>query len=265
MNSEGAANPEKNQGYTESEHGETTVGESAGAGTANPPQNDAQAAATSANSETKTAEAEGASEEGSNEEVSEVEQLKAENSELRDRVLRLMAEMENLRRRTEREKADIASYAISNFARDVLAIGDNLERALTAVPDEALQKDPTLKALHDGVGVTQRELHNVLERHHVRPIEAEGQRFDPNLHQAMFEIDNPDVPAGTVLQVVQPGYMIGERVLRPAMVGVSKGGPRVMAENKAETGAKAAEETADQTSANTAKTDDPGTEANTQT
>ncbi len=152
--------------------------------------------------------------------------LREENDRLRDQVLRLMADMENLRRRTEREKADTANYAISNFARDVLAVNDNLERAVEAVPEEALAQDQTLKALHEGVLVTRRELLNTLERHSITVMVPKGERFDPNLHQAMFELENTEVPAGTVLEVVQPGYMIGERVLRPAMVGVSKGGPR---------------------------------------
>ena len=152
--------------------------------------------------------------------------LREENNKLRDQVLRLMAEMENLRRRTEREKSDTANYAVSNFARDVLSINDNLERAMSAVPADALESDPALKGLHEGVLVTRRELLNTLERYAITPMEPKGKRFDPNLHQAMFEMDDPEVPAGTVLEVMQPGFMIGERVLRPAMVGVSKGGPK---------------------------------------
>lgn len=157
---------------------------------------------------------------------SQLEELQAENGELKDRLLRTMADMENLLRRTEREKADTAKYAISNFARDVLSIGDNLHRAIDAVPMEAVAGDPALKSLMDGVEVTDRELVNMLERHGIRRIDPKGERFDPNFHQAMLEIENKDLDAGTVAEVVQPGYVIEERVLRPAMVAVSKGGPK---------------------------------------
>lgn len=157
---------------------------------------------------------------------SQLEELQAENGELKDRLLRTMADMENLLRRTEREKADTAKFAISNFARDVLSIGDNLHRAIDAVPMEAVAGDPALKSLMDGVEVTERELVNMLERHGIRRIDPKGERFDPNFHQAMLEIENKDLDAGTVAEVVQPGYVIEERVLRPAMVAVSKGGPK---------------------------------------
>lgn len=157
---------------------------------------------------------------------SHLEELQAENGELKDRLLRTMADMENLLRRTEREKTDTAKYAISNFARDVLSIGDNLHRAIDAVPMEAVAGDPALKSLMDGVEVTERELVNMLERHGIRRIDPKGERFDPNFHQAMLEIENKDLDAGTVAEVVQPGYVIEERVLRPAMVAVSKGGPK---------------------------------------
>ncbi len=126
----------------------------------------------------------------------ELTALVAENSDMRDRLLRTMADMENLRRRTEREKADTSRYAISNFARDVLTVGDNLRRTIEHVPADAAAQDPALKSFLDGVELTERELLNVLERHGVTRIDPVGQRFDPNCHQAMYEVQNPDVPEG---------------------------------------------------------------------
>ncbi len=157
---------------------------------------------------------------------SDLDALLSENAEMRDRLLRTMADMENLRRRTEREKSDTARYAISNFARDVLTVGDNLKRTIEHVPAEAAASDPALKSFLEGVELTERELLNALERHGVTRIEPLGQRFDPNCHQAMFEVDNPDVPEGTVVDVMQQGYTIGDRCLRPALVAVSKGGTK---------------------------------------
>ena len=159
----------------------------------------------------------------------ELTALVAENSDMRDRLLRTMADMENLRRRTEREKADTSRYAISNFARDVLTVGDNLRRTIEHVPADAAAQDPALKSFLDGVELTERELLNVLERHGVIRIDPVGQRFDPNCHQAMYEVQNPDVPEGTVVDVMQAGYVIGDRCLRPALVAVAKGGARQMA------------------------------------
>jgi molecular chaperone GrpE len=156
----------------------------------------------------------------------ELTALVAENSDMRDRLLRTMADMENLRRRTEREKADTSRYAISNFARDVLTVGDNLRRTIEHVPADAAAQDPALKSFLDGVELTERELLNVLERHGVTRIDPVGQRFDPNCHQAMYEVQNPDVPEGTVVDVMQAGYVIGDRCLRPALVAVAKGGAR---------------------------------------
>ena len=128
------------------------------------------------------------------------------------------------------EVADARTYGVTNFARDILAVADNMERALKALDDEIRDKaDAGVKALLDGVELTERELIKVMEKHGVKRLEPQGQKFDPNLHQAMFEIPDPRVPAGTVVQVMQPGYTIGERVLRPALVGVSKGGPKAPA------------------------------------
>jgi len=153
--------------------------------------------------------------------------LARENEELKDRALRLAAEMENLRRRTQRDEADARSFGIANFARDILAVSDNLQRALQALPPEARESEEHgLKVLVEGVEMIDRLMLSTLERHGVKRIEPEGQKFDPNFHQAMFEVPNPEVPAGTVVQVVQAGYVIGERVLRPAMVGIATGGPK---------------------------------------
>ncbi|MFI0844791.1 nucleotide exchange factor GrpE [Mesorhizobium sp. IMUNJ 23232] len=152
--------------------------------------------------------------------------LLKENEELKDRALRTVAEMENLRRRTAREIQDARAYAVANFARDMLSVSDNLSRALQAVSAEAKAADPSLATLVEGVEMTERSMLSTLERHGVKRLEPQGEKFDPNFHQAMFEVPNPQVPANTVVQVVQPGYSIGERVLRPAMVGVAKGGPK---------------------------------------
>ncbi len=156
-----------------------------------------------------------------------IAQLEAEKTDLKEKLLRTLADMENLRRRTEREISDARTYAVSNFARDMLNVADNFQRAIDSVPAEAREAgDPALKALVEGVELTEREMLKTLERYGVKRLDPEGQRFDPNLHQAMFEVPNADVPSGTVVQVVQTGYVIGERVLRPALVGVAKGGPK---------------------------------------
>jgi molecular chaperone GrpE len=156
-----------------------------------------------------------------------VEMLTREVAESRDKMLRTLAEMENLRKRTSREVADARTYGITGFARDVLEIADNLQRALDAVPAEArAAADPGLKALIEGVELTERSLLNALEKHGVRKLDPVGEKFDPNFHQAMFEVPDASVPAGMVVQVVQAGYLIGERVLRPALVAVSKGGAK---------------------------------------
>src|SRR5919107_3705923 len=153
--------------------------------------------------------------------------LEAEKADLKDKMLRLMADMENLRRRTEREVADARTYAVANFARDMLNVADNVRRAIETVPEEAGKSaEGAFKGLIDGIDLTERDMLKNLERHGVKRLDPEGQKFDPNVHQAMFEIPNAEVPNGTVLQVVQSGYVIGERVLRPALVGVSKGGPK---------------------------------------
>jgi molecular chaperone GrpE len=156
-----------------------------------------------------------------------VETLIREVAETRDKMLRTLAEMENLRQRTRREVADAKVYGITGFARDVLEIADNLQRALDAVPAEArAAADPGLTALIEGVELTERSLLNALEKNGVTKFDPSGEKFDPNFQQAMYEVPDPSVPSGTVVQVVQAGYMLGERVLRPALVGVSKGGAK---------------------------------------
>jgi molecular chaperone GrpE len=161
--------------------------------------------------------------------------LEAERTDLKDKLLRTLADMENMRRRTERELADIRTYGVTNFARDMLTVADNIRRALESVPSDARdQADGALKGLVDGIELTERDLLKTLERHGVKRLDPEGQKFDPNMHQAMFEVPNPDVPAGTVVQVVQTGYSIGERVLRPALVGGAQGGPKATASGSSE-------------------------------
>lgn len=149
-----------------------------------------------------------------------VEVLQGEVDSLKDQLLRARAEMENIRRRAEKDKADGAAYGITSFARDILTVSDNLRRALDAAPED---KDGTLKDFMTGVDLTERELLSVLERHGVKRVDPEaGEKFDPNLHQAMFEVPTTDHPNGSVVQVVGAGYVIKDRLLRPAMVGVAK-------------------------------------------
>jgi molecular chaperone GrpE len=151
-----------------------------------------------------------------------IQALNAENMDLKDRLLRAMAETDNVRKRAEREKQDASAYAVTRFARDMLDIADNFARALAAAPVEKLDAvDPQIKAVLEGVAVTERQLLAALERHGVKPIETEGARFDPNLHQAIAQVPGNGKPAGAIVNVIQGGYTIGERLLRPAMVTVS--------------------------------------------
>ncbi|HWL05363.1 MAG TPA: nucleotide exchange factor GrpE [Xanthobacteraceae bacterium] len=157
-----------------------------------------------------------------------VAKLTEESNDLKDRLLRTLAEMENLRRRTEREVADARTYGVTNFARELLGVADNLARALQLADTRMREAaDEPTRSLIEGVELTERELIKALDKNGVKKFDPQGEKFDPNLHQAMFELPDPSVPSGMVAQVVQPGYRIGERVLRPAMVGVSKGGPKV--------------------------------------
>ncbi|HZL41384.1 MAG TPA: nucleotide exchange factor GrpE [Pseudolabrys sp.] len=145
-------------------------------------------------------------------------------AEFKDKLLRTLAEMENLRKRTDREIAEARVYGVTGFARDVLAVADNMHRALATIDDELhAQSDPKLKAMIEGVELTERELMKVLEKNGVKKFSPEGEKFDPNVHQAMYEVPTSDLPPSHVAQVIQAGYMLGDRVLRPALVGVSKG------------------------------------------
>ena len=152
-----------------------------------------------------------------------IAELEAETAKLKDQALRALAETENIRRRSEREREDTAKYAISGFAKSLLDAADNLRRAIDAVPAGAVEADAALKTLVDGVAATERQLLAAFERHGVTRIEPVGETFDPNFHQAMFELPGTGKPAGTIDQVVQPGYVLQGRLLRPAMVGVARG------------------------------------------
>ncbi len=152
-----------------------------------------------------------------------IQALNAENVDLKDRLLRALAETENVRRRAERERADASQYAVTRFARDMLGIADNFARALAAAPPEKLEEaDPQIRAVVEGVEVTERQLLSVLAQHGVKPIETEGQKFDPNLHQAIAEVPGGGRPPGYIVSVVQPGYTIAGRLLRPAMVTIAR-------------------------------------------
>lgn len=161
----------------------------------------------------------------------ELEALRAENAELKDKLLRHVADAENLRRRLEREREDAVKFASGKFARDILSVADNLRRALESAPKG--QEGDALSGLTTGIEATERELLSVFERHGIQRIDPQGEKFDPNLHQAMFEVENPTLPAGTVIQVMACGYVQHGRLLRAAMVGVSKGGPAQSAATEA--------------------------------
>jgi molecular chaperone GrpE len=157
-------------------------------------------------------------------------QLKDEAAGLKDKALRALADIENLRRRAEKEAADAKAYAVTRFAGDMLPVADNLRRALEAIPEEARESaDGAFKTFIEGIELTERDLYSHLARHGVKKLEPMDSKFDPNFHQAIFEIPDASVPNGTVRQVMQTGFSIGERVLRPAMVGVSKGGSKAAA------------------------------------
>ena len=156
-----------------------------------------------------------------------VERLEAENADLQDKQLRALAEAQNVRRRAQQDVEKERKFGIERFARDVLSVADNLGRALSALPTDLEELDPALRNVVVGVQATERELQSVLERHGVTRVEALGQPFNAEFHQAMMEIDDPSVPAGTILQEMIPGYLLAGRLLRAAMVAVSKGGPVV--------------------------------------
>lgn len=156
-----------------------------------------------------------------------LENFRRENAELKDKLLRSLAETENQRRRAEREVADAKTYGITSFARDMLTVADNLRRAAESASANTREQDGTaLKTLIEGIELTERDFLSRLAKYGVKKLEPLGSKFDPNLHEALFEIPDETAPNGTVLQIVEDGYMIGERILRPAKVGVSRGGPK---------------------------------------
>ena len=177
----------------------------------------------SGDEEDYTPESEAAGADAAGEQNEEVAALKAEIAELKDRTLRALADAENTRRRAEREKQDTSQYAIANFARDMLAVADNFARAIEACPSEARDSaSPQVKAVIEGVEATDRQLLATLERHGIKPIATLNAKFDPNLHQAIAEVPSQGKPPGTIVDVMQVGYVIGERLLRPAMVTVAR-------------------------------------------
>lgn len=158
-------------------------------------------------------------------EAATLTELRSENAALKDRLLRALAETENVRRRAERDLDDARQYAVTKFARDLLPVADNMQRAMASVGNEAHRGEALVKALVEGVDLTEKELLNVLAKHGVKKLSPIGERFDPHFHEALFEVPDPAVPDGTVSQVVEPGYSIGARSLRPAKVGIARGGP----------------------------------------
>ncbi len=166
-------------------------------------------------------------------------ELEEEAVVLKDKLLRALAETENVRRRAERDKDDAAKYAITNFAREMLNVADNLRRAIASLPDETRTDDPTLANLLTGVEMTEKEMLTAFERFGIRPIEALGKKIDPNLHEALFEIEDASQLAGTIVQVLDTGYVLKDRLLRPARVGIAKGGPKVAPKDNAPQGGEA--------------------------
>ncbi|HEV7545062.1 MAG TPA: nucleotide exchange factor GrpE [Reyranella sp.] len=159
--------------------------------------------------------------------AAEVEQLQAEKADLQDKLLRALAEAQNVRRRAQQDVERERKFGIERFAKDILSVADNLGRALSVLPDDTDAIDPALRNVIVGVQATERELQSVLERHGIKRVESLGRPFNAEFHQAMMEIEDPTVPAGTVVQELAPGYLIAGRLLRAAMVAVSKGGPFV--------------------------------------
>lgn len=157
----------------------------------------------------------------------ELEVAQAELAETKDRLLRLAAEMENLRRRTQRDLDEGRKYATTSFARGLLDVADNLSRALGSVPADEREGNEFIRGLVTGIEMTERSLLALFEKHEIQKVvPAKGEKFDHNRHQAMFEVQTADLPSGTIAEVLQPGYVIADRLLRPAMVGVAKGGAK---------------------------------------
>lgn len=159
-----------------------------------------------------------------------IAELEDEMANLKDQLLRAVAETENVRNRARRDREDGLKYASTSLVRDLLGVVDNLQRALSSIPDEATQDNEQLKTLVTGVRMTEQEVLSVFERHHIKVLNPLNEPFDPHQHQAVFEIPDPDKAAGTVLQVLQAGYCLHDRLLRPASVGVAKAAPQ---DNKA--------------------------------
>ncbi|MBS0185860.1 MAG: nucleotide exchange factor GrpE [Proteobacteria bacterium] len=156
---------------------------------------------------------------------SEGKDLKAEIDQLKGDLLRALAETENVRKRSQKEREDAFKYAISNFARDLISISENFKRALESVSKEEIEKTPSVKAFFEGVTMIERELLSVFDRHGIQKIMPNiGDKFDHNLHQAMFEVEDPSKPVGTIVETLQAGYVLNDRLLKPAFVGVSKAG-----------------------------------------
>ena len=172
--------------------------------------------------ETPSVETSAADEEMISSEISREEDIQAEVDKLKDQLLRTMAELDNYRKRAEREREEMAKFAITGFARDLLTVPDNLRRALESVPVDHEKPEELLKTLLEGVEITEKELLTAFKKHGIEKIEPLGKPFDHHLHQAMFELEDPDQPAGTVVHVLQPGYTLNGRLLRPALVGVAK-------------------------------------------
>jgi molecular chaperone GrpE len=188
------------------------------------PQNEAESQANGAADQKSSADV---AQSDADRDAAAVQALIAENASLKDKVLRTLADMENLRRRTEKEVADAKAYGVTSLARDMLTFADNLRRALESVPAETRDAaEAGLKSFVEGIELTERDFLSRLTRHGVRKLEPKGQKFDPNFHEALFEIPDESVASGTVAQVVEDGFAIGERVLRPAKVGVARGGPK---------------------------------------
>lgn len=170
-------------------------------------------------------DAEGAAEEGVDVEIDAPADPEAEIAELKDKLLRTLAEMENLRRRSQKDREDALKYASANFARDMLSVADNLRRAIESIPEEGDPDGAALVGFIEGIALTEKDLLSALERHKIQKIEPMGEKFDPQFHEALFEIPTNDAPHGTVMQVIETGYVIHDRLLRPAKVGIAKAAP----------------------------------------
>lgn len=158
-------------------------------------------------------------------EIDAAAEAEAEIAALKDKLLRTLADMENLRRRSQKDREDALKYASANFARDMLSVADNLRRAIESIPEDGDPDGAALVGFIEGIALTEKGLLSTLERHGIKTIDPMGEKFDPQFHEAMFEIPMQDSQNGTIMQVVEVGYVIHDRLLRPAKVGIAKGGP----------------------------------------